>query len=146
MRCSAMDRMSWRPLLAGALVTAILWAALICAAHAADSCGSHIAISQTSSADIYTSHNRVHICGLVLGNQTTAQNWSLVEGTGTVCATGIQALIGGTTASVAIGANSDFAAVSGPPWWLNSAVTADHICLLQSGSTNLSGVLTFDDQ
>jgi len=113
-------------------------------AHAA-TCQTSIPISQTASTDLYTSHNRIHICGLVLGNQTTAQNWSLVEGTGSMCATGTKALIGGSSASVAIGANADITMVAGG-FWLNSAVTGDHICLLQSGSTTIAGVLTFDDQ
>jgi hypothetical protein len=106
-------------------------------------CTSSIAINQTSSTDLVTSTNKLHICAILLVS-ATAQNLSLVEGTGTVCATGIAALIGGTTASVAVAANGGFSTPSDRAW-LVTKTTADHLCLLQSAGGNVSGVITYVD-
>jgi hypothetical protein len=100
-------------------------------------------INQTTSTDIYTSTAKIHVCGLLV-NSATAQNISLVEGTGTVCATGIAALIGGTTASFAAAANGGWAQAAGVPFF-QSKTAADHICLLQSSSGNISGFLSYAD-
>lgn len=106
-------------------------------------CGSVKPINQTASTDLVTSTNKLHICSIVLIS-ATAQNLSLVEGTGSVCATGIAALIGGTTASLAVAANGGFSAVSERAW-LETQTTADHLCLLQSGAGNVSGTITYTD-
>lgn len=107
-------------------------------------CGNVIAINQTASTDLHTFTNKGHICSIVLVT-ATAQSVSLVEGTGTTCATGTAALIGGTSASMALATNGGFSAISGIPW-LNTQTTADHLCLLQSGSANISGTITYTDQ
>lgn len=109
----------------------------------APQCPSVIAVTQTSSTDLKTLTNFGYICSVVLVS-ATGQNVSLVEGTGTVCATNIAGLIGGTTASVALAANGGFSAIAGVPW-LKTQTTADHICLLQSGVGNVSGVITYQD-
>lgn len=106
-------------------------------------CSSVKAVNQTASTDLVTSVAKLHICSIVLVS-ATAQNLSLVEGTGTTCATGIAALIGGTTASVAVAANGGFATASERAW-LVTQTTADHLCLLQSGTGNVSGVITYLD-
>lgn len=106
-------------------------------------CTSVKAVNQTASTDLVTSTNKLHICSIVLVS-ATAQNLSLTEGTGTTCATGAAALIGGTTASVAVAANGGFSAVSDRAW-LVTQTTADHLCLLQSGTGNVSGVITYTD-
>lgn len=102
-------------------------------------------ISQTTSTDLLTSTNKLHICSIVLVS-TTAQSFSLVEGTGVVCATGIAAVVGATTAANGIpaGANSGFVAVAERAW-LRTATTGDHLCLLQSGAGLISGVITVAD-
>ena len=106
-------------------------------------CGSSLAINQTASTDVLTTTAKANICSIVLIS-ATAQNVSVVEGTGSVCATGIAALVGGTTASLALAANQGFSSVAGVPW-LKSKTTADHICILQSGVGNVSGVITYTD-
>jgi hypothetical protein len=106
-------------------------------------CTSVIAVNQTTSTDLKTFTNFGYICSIVLVS-ATAQNLSLVEGTGTVCATAIAALVGGTTASLAVSANGGFSAVAGIPW-LKTQTTAHHLCLLQSGAGNVSGIITYQD-
>lgn len=112
--------------------------------NANDLCTSLIAVNQTTSTDLKTSSAKLHICSIILIS-ATAQNISLTEGTGTVCATGAAAIIGGTTASVALAANGGFSAVSDRAW-LRTATTSDHLCLLQSGAGNVSGIITYADQ
>lgn len=127
------------------LIAAVMaWAAPALALDAGN-CPIAIPISQATSTDLYTSHNRIHVCAVALVNGATAQSVSLVEGTGSICATNKTALIGGTTASVALAVSGFFGLASATPW-LNSAVTGDHLCLLQSGATNVSGVITLNDQ
>lgn len=107
-------------------------------------CTGIISVNQTASADLLTSVAKLNICTIILIS-ATAQNISLVEGTGSVCATGIAALIGGTTASLAVAANSGFSAPAPFPW-LKTKTTADHLCLLQSGVGNVSGIITYLDR
>jgi hypothetical protein len=72
----------------------------------------------------------------------SAQNVSLVEGTGTTCGTGTAALVGGTAASIAAAAN-------GGLWNTSAQITipmqnnGDSLCALQSASGNVSGTLTY---
>jgi hypothetical protein len=54
-------------------------------------CTGVIAINQTTSTDIKTFTNVGYICSIVLIS-ATAQNVSLTEGTGSVCATGLRRL------------------------------------------------------
>lgn len=114
--------------------------------NVSEQCPTVLAISQTASTDLKTSSAKLHICSIVLVS-ASAQSISLVEGTGSTCATGTAALVGATTAAngPALAANGGFTAVAGVPW-LRTATTADHLCLLQSGSGNLSGVITLVDQ
>lgn len=107
-------------------------------------CTSTIAVNQTSSTDLKTATNKLHICSIVLVS-ATAQNISLVEGTNASCAAGQVAVIGGTTASVALAANGGFSAVSDRAW-LKTSLSAGHLCLFQSGAGNVSGVITYADQ
>jgi hypothetical protein len=106
-------------------------------------CTSKVIVNQTGSTDLVTLTNSGYICSIVLVS-ASAQNISLVEGTGPVCATGITGMIGGTTASVALGANGGFSSISPSPW-LVTAAAAKHICLLQSAAGNVSGVITYVD-
>jgi hypothetical protein len=111
-------------------------------------CVSKITISQTGSTDLLTPTNKVKICSIVLIS-ATAQSIALIEGTGSNCGTGSATLIGSTgvaitTPTMALAANGGFSAVAPLPW-LSTATTADHLCLLQSGSGNVSGVITYLD-
>jgi len=108
-------------------------------------CTSFKPISQTTSTDLITSTNKLHICA-VLVVSATAQSLSLVEGTGSVCATGVAAVMGATTAAngMALAANGGWT-MTADRAWLKTATTADHLCLLQSGAGNVSGVITYVD-
>lgn len=110
-------------------------------------CTSVVAINQTASADVYTSTAKVHVCSLVLFT-ATAQAISVVEGTGSICATGKAALVGGTTASSTVGlqffAGQGIAPTAGVPF-MQSKTTGDHICILQSGTGVVSGFISFSD-
>ena len=130
----------------------LAFAALFClglaaaaAAQTTENCPQSIPISQTGSTDLYTSHNIMHICSVVLMNAGTGQSVSLVEGTGSTCGTGTVALMGGTSASMLFAVSGTLAVAAGTPW-LRSHVKGNHLCLLQSGSTNISGVITLTDQ
>jgi hypothetical protein len=124
------------------------------AANALDACANNVKttfpISQATSTQLFagTSAKTTYICSIVL-NGSDAENISLVEGTGTVCATSIAAVIGGTTAAAGmnLAANSGFGLGNGGYTIASaSAVAADNICLLQSGSGRVAGVLTYVKQ
>jgi hypothetical protein len=106
-------------------------------------CTGKTPINQTTSTDVKTFTNVGYICSIILVS-ATAQNISVIEGTGTVCATGTSAVIGGTSASMAVGVNGGFSAVSDRPW-VQLGASADHLCILQSASGNVSGVVTWQD-
>lgn len=106
-------------------------------------CTSKATVNQTASATVVTgsSGNKIYICAVVLVS-AAAQNISVVEGTGTNCATGIAAVIGGTTASIAVAAEGGFSAIA-PFAWISTATAANNLCVLQSGTGNVSGVITY---
>ena len=108
-----------------------------------DLCTQLVAVTQAASTQLITgvTGTRTWICGIILVS-ATAQSISLVEGTGSVCATGIAGVIGGTTASVALAINGGFAAVSAGPW-VRTVTLADNVCLLQSGTGNVSGIISY---
>lgn len=107
------------------------------------SCTTNIAINQTSSTDLHTFTSVGHICSIMLVS-ATAQSVSLIEGTGTVCASGTAAIIGGPSASMALAANGGFS-MSNDRAVIKMANSADHLCLLQSGGGNVSGIITYQD-
>ena len=106
-------------------------------------CSSKVAVSQTASAQLVAgaSGQRIYICSVILITAAD-QAISLVEGTGSVCATGIAAVMGGTAASMALVANGGLSSVAAFPW-LSTATAANALCLLQSGIGNVSGVITY---
>ena len=77
-----------------------------------------------------------------------AENVSLISGTGTVCATNAAAMIGGTTAATGpnLAANGGFSHGNGASAIAISAVAADNVCLMQSGSGRVAGVMTYVSQ
>ncbi len=109
-------------------------------------CPNRIAINQTASADVLTSTNKIYICSIDLllsGTETV----SIIEGTGTVCATGTAALWGGTTADATHGmpfSNGGFSKTADRPF-AQTLTTADHLCILKSGSGLLSGAMWYVD-
>lgn len=108
-----------------------------------DVCTSFKAISQTASTDLITSTNKLHICAMLIVS-ATAQSVSLIEGTGTVCATGTSAIMGGTAGTIALAANGGFTHTAERPFLITNT-TADHLCLVQTGSGNVSGFISYVD-
>lgn len=110
----------------------------------------YVPINLTSSAKIITGTTalQTYICSFHLVT-ATAQNIALVEGTGTVCATNIFGLAGGTTAATGwnLAANSGLARGSGSATIMHGTtdanVVAADVCLLLSGSGQTSGVMSY---
>lgn len=99
--------------------------------------------SQTASAVIVANPGGkfLHICAWS-AISATAQSISLVQGTGSACATGTTALYGGAAASAALAANGGLA-------WPSDRVTlpmqrgGDDLCVLQSSTGNVSGTIVY---
>lgn len=110
-------------------------------------------INVTGSAQIITgtSAKKTYICAIDVVT-ATAQNIALVEGTGSVCATNIFGLAGGTTAATGwnfsansgIGRGAGSGTVYSPSADTNG--TAANICLLLSGSGQTSGQISYVQQ
>jgi hypothetical protein len=104
-------------------------------------------ISQTASTQILAGvpGKRIFLCAAQIGNNADAENVSIVEGTGTTCATNTYALDGGTTAAGGSqgAANSGFAVGNGGAAVLVTQVPGDNVCVLQSGSGRVPGFLTY---
>jgi hypothetical protein len=103
-----------------------------------------IPISQTTGTQLLTgaSSNRVYVCALMLTQPAAStQTFSLIGGTGTVCATSPGAMIGATTA--ANGMQLPFVLGTGAATVAKTDTDADNVCLLQSGSDRLAGVLSY---
>ena len=101
-------------------------------------------ISQATSTQLITgtASKKVYVCGLTLVG-ADAENVSIVSGTGTVCATGTAAMVGGTTAANGpnLAANGGFVLNNGANAWAVAGANADNVCLLQSGTGRVSGVM-----
>jgi hypothetical protein len=105
-----------------------------------------VAVNQTTGTQLFTgtASNRTYICHVNLVT-ATAQNIALVSGTGTVCATSTGPLMGGTTAATGwnFAANGGIAAGAGNGSIAKSDTDADNVCILQSGSGQISGVIAY---
>jgi hypothetical protein len=103
-------------------------------------------ISQTASAQLVTgtSAKKIYICSINLVT-AAANNVAMVEGTGTVCATGIAGMAGGTTAATGwnFAANGGLTQGNGMGSIMAEATNADNLCLLQSAAVQLSGVIGY---
>lgn len=106
-------------------------------------CNVKLPINQTASTDLHTFTNHIYICGITLVT-ATAQNISVVAGTGTTCGTSTEAMIGGTTASMAFAANGGMSSMGFQPTE-ESTGTGQHLCVLQSSTGNVSGVILAAD-
>jgi hypothetical protein len=107
-----------------------------------------VAISQTANAKLFskTSSKKNYICSIMVVG-ADAENVSLVEGTKTTneCDTSTAAIIGGTTAANGpnMAANGGFALGNGSTTVANGANNNFDVCLYQSGSGRVAGVLTY---
>jgi hypothetical protein len=106
-------------------------------------CPTVLNIDQTSGTDLHTFTAKGHICSIMLVS-ATAQSITLAEGTGSVCGSTTAYLIGGSGGTLSLAANGGFSMVAGLPW-LDMGTAADHLCLLQSSTGNVSGVITVSD-
>ena len=105
---------------------------------------SFFSISQTAGAKIITgtSAKKIYFCSFnVVG--ADAENISVVEGTGTVCATSTIAVPGFPAATAANGwnfaANGGLSANGGSGSMAATSVNADDVCVFQSGSGRVAG-------
>ena len=75
----------------------------------------------------------------------TAQNIALVSGTGTVCATSLGPMLGGTTAATGFNfaANGGIVLGNGAATIAKSDTDADNVCILMSSTGQLSGVISY---
>lgn len=105
----------------------------------------YTAISQATSAVILTgtSLKKQYICSIVLVG-ADAENISIVSGTGTVCATNTGAVIGGVTAATGpnLAANGGFGFGTGDSSIASTTAVTHDLCLFQSGSGRIAGVMT----
>ena len=103
-------------------------------------------LSQTASVQIITgaASKQTYICSVIIFS-ATAQSVNLVEGTGTTCATGIAGLTGGTTAAtgMSLAANGSLSRGTGTGLTTFTATSADNVCLLQSSTGQVSGVIIY---
>lgn len=101
-------------------------------------------ISQTTGTRyVIGNGHRAYICSIIVVG-SDAENVSLVEGTGTVCATGTIAVIGGATAAAGpnMAANGGFTLGNGAGTIAAVGVSGDDVCLFESGSGRVAGVMT----
>ena len=109
----------------------------------------YIGISLTAGATLVTgtSAKQTYICSIQLIS-ASADNIAIVEGTGTVCATGIgqmKGIGGGTTAATGWNLPANGGIVLGVGGFAIGATTtaADNVCILVSGATQVTGGLTY---
>lgn len=90
------------------------------------------------------SAKKIYVCSVLLVS-TTAQTFSIIEGSGTTCGTNPAAVIGNSTAAngMAFAANGGFAMGSGLRAIAKTATAANALCLLSSGTDYISGVITY---
>lgn len=108
-----------------------------------------VPISQTANAKVISaaSAKKNYICSIAF-NGSDAENISIVEGTGTVCASSPAAILGGTTAAAGMNfaAGGGVSIGAGTGVVMNSVGTNVDVCIYQSGSGRVSGVLTYVQQ
>lgn len=100
------------------------------------------AISTAASAEIVTgtASLKTYICSITMVADA-AVDVAVVAGTGTVCATSIAAVYGGTTAAtgLAFAANGGLSEGNGGYWVAVTETAQDNLCLLLSGAVQVSG-------
>ncbi len=104
------------------------------------------AISQPTSSRLFQASpaNKNYICSIAIV-PADAENVSLVEGTGALCATNISPIIGGTTPANGLNlvAGGGIAWGSGSGTVTKGYTAGQDLCLLQSGTGRVSGSLTW---
>jgi len=98
-------------------------------------------VANTTSTPIsVTASTQIYVCSLNL-IAGVADNVALVEGTGTTCGTGTAGIAGGSTAATGwnFAANGGLTLGNGIGIIARTATAADNVCLLVSGSGQVSG-------
>lgn len=108
----------------------------------------YLAISQAASTQIIsgTASNKLYICHIFVEVASTGgEKFSVVAGTGSVCATNSVAVIGSTTAAngMDFSASGGMSLGSGAKAIAKTTVNADNLCILQSGTTRLNGSMKY---
>lgn len=107
-------------------------------------------ITQTASSRVLVgaTARKNYICGLIITSSSTAETFSVIEGSGSTCATTPIALIGAPTAAsgLTLAANTPLQAGNGGAAVAIASRTASDVCILQSGSNRISGVLIYVQQ
>lgn len=102
----------------------------------------YTAISLTANTQIITgaASKKTYVCEVHL-IAAAATNVALVEGTGTVCATGIAGMAGGSTAATGwnLAANGGLVLGNGGFAVAVTATAADNVCILVSAANQISG-------
>lgn len=109
------------------------------------SCHSSMAFHTSARATVLAHGNsgmKIYICGLLLISQAS-DSVSIVEGSGTSCATGRQEIIGHTTAALALTSTGGFSSIQPFPW-ISSQVAGNAVCLVKGrADQHVSGVITY---
>lgn len=108
-------------------------------------------ISQATTTQIIagTSAKKTYICSISIIGGTGGETFNIVEGTGTLCATGIAAVLGSTTTAngLAIPANGGLTfGNGGASVAVAGNANADNVCITQVGTTRLAGNITYVQQ
>lgn len=110
---------------------------------------SSVPINLTAGGQLVTgvSGKQTYVCGMLIVN-AAAQNIALVEGTGSTCGTNTAGMAGGATAATGwnLGVNQVVAFSYPGAWSIVTATAGDNVCLLLSGSTQVSGYITVAQQ
>jgi hypothetical protein len=108
-----------------------------------------VPLNLTASAQLAAgiSGKYTYICSVHLVT-ATAQNIALVEGTGTTCGTSTAGMAGGATAATGwnLAVNQTIALGNGANWILATATAGRNVCLLSSGSGQISGAIQYVQQ
>lgn len=86
---------------------------------------------------------RVYVCGLIASAGVAAGNISLIEGTGTNCATGTIAVLGTAAGSILLPIASQAMVVASPNPFVKTQVAGNDLCLISSTAGPVSGALIF---
>ena len=99
------------------------------------------AFSLTANGTVITNPGgkNIYVCSAALIN-ATAQSVTISEGTGAACGTGPIYWLGAAGGTAALAANGGFV-LPAINWAMQK--TGDNVCVLLSGSTNVSGTLTY---
>lgn len=113
------------------------------------SCDNWKSVSITSNTQIVTTGATqfIYLCSLSFGS-IGGSSFSIVEGTGTTCATNTAAVAGGTTAATGYGlaANGNMNSGSGTGAIAKTAVAGDNVCIYPTGTGPLAGVVGWTSQ